>query len=130
MKQYLLLLAATLFFTGCSQDGSDDNKSRQLIKVDKKVEKSADKDAALICLEEGDKIICKLMTKRLNEPRSVRFHWQSPGSPNDDREHTLPLPAAHASVFDVRYKDGRTKGEWKVTAEIDEEEVSTTFYMD
>lgn len=130
MKLYLLLLAAALFFAGCSQDGSGDNKSGQLIKVDKKVEKSADKDAALICLEEGDKVICKLMTKRRNEARSVRFDWQSPDSPNDDRAHTLTLPAAHASVFDARDKDGRAKGRWKVTADIDGEEVSTTFYMD
>lgn len=115
-----------LFFVGCSQEGGS-KKSEQLIKVDKTVQKSAGKDAALICLEEGDDITCKLMTKRLNEPRRVTFHWQSPNSPDDDRETTLTLPATHASIFDMRHKDGRAKGQWEVTAKIDNETIATTF---
>jgi len=125
----LLLLVAALFIAGCSQENSD-KKEDPLIKIEQKVQKCAGKDAALICLEEGDNITCKLMTKRLNEPRSVTFQWQSPISPDDDRAYTLTLPAAHASLFDTRHRAGRAKGNWKVTAEIDGEEVSTTFYLD
>ncbi|MBU1642209.1 hypothetical protein KKE54_02510 [bacterium] len=126
MKLSLLFLAATLFFAGCSQE-SGDKKSEQLIKVDKKVEKSAGKDAALICLEEGDNITCKLMTKRFNEPRSVKFYWQSPITPEDDRAYTVTLPATHASVFDTRHKTGRAQGNWKVTAKVGDEEAITMF---
>ena len=129
MKYTLLLLSTALFIAACSQENGD-KKNDQLIKIEKKVQKSAGKDSALICLEEGDNITCKLMTKRLNEPRSVKFHWQSPISPDDDRAYTVTLPATHASVFDTRHKTGRAKGSWKVTAEMDGEKVSTTFDMD
>jgi len=128
MKQTLLLLSTALFIAACSQENGE-KKDDQLIKIEKKVPKSAGKDAALICLEEGDNVTCKLMTKRLNETRNVKFHWQSPISPDDDRAYTVSLPATHASVFDRRHKAGRAKGSWKVTAELDGEEVSTTFYM-
>jgi len=130
MKNFFLSLLFAVLFAACSQESGDDQKNEPIIKVEKKVEKSSDKDAALICLEEGDTITCKLMTKRLNKPRTVAFHWRSLNSPNDDRDYTLTLPADHASVFDMRHKDGRTKGEWKVAAEIDGEEVSTTFYIE
>lgn len=130
MKNLFLPLLFVALFAACSQEGGDDQKSEPIIKVDKKVEKSRDKGAALICLEEGDTITCKLMTKRLNKPRSVLFHWRSPNSPDDDRDYTLTLPAAHASVFDMRHKEGRSNGEWKVSADIEGEEVSTTFYID
>ncbi len=129
MKYSLLLLSAALFIAACSQDNGN-NKDDQLIKIEKKVQTTEGKDAALICLEEGDNITCKLMTKRLNEPRSVKFQWQSPISPDDDRAYTVTLPATHASVFDRRHKAGRAKGNWTVTAEMDGEEVSTTFDMD
>ncbi len=130
MKNFLSSLLLAVLFAACSQEGGDEQKSEQVIKIEKKVEKSSDKDAALICLEEGDKITCKLITKRSNKERNVLFHWQSPNSPKDGRERTVILPANHASIFDTRRKDGRTKGIWKVTAKIDNEKVSTAFYMD
>ena len=130
MKSFFSPLLIAAMFADCSQEGGDEQKSEQIIKVEKKVEKKNDKQGALICLDEDEKITCKLMTKRLNKPRSVLFHWRSPNSPDDDRDHTLTLPAAHASVFDMRYKEGRAKGEWEVTADIEGEEVSTTFYIE
>lgn len=90
------------------------------------VKKSADKNEALICLDEDNKITCKLMTKRVNRDRDVEFEWASPNG-KDDRERKIVLPANHASIFDSRDKNGRAKGVWKVEVEIDNEEVSTTF---
>ena len=130
MKNLFLPLLFAALFAACSQEGGEAKKNEPVIKVDRKVEKSGDKDMALICIDEAEKITCKLMTKRLNKPRSVLFHWRSPNSPDDDREYTLTLPAAHASVFDMRHKEGRAKGEWEVTADIEGEEVSTTFYIE
>ena len=114
-----------VLFAGCSQDESD-KKSENVIKVKKKVEKSGNNDLALICLDEGDKITCKLLTKRVNEDREVEFEWKSPNG-KDDREREMVLPANHASIFDMRNKGGRSKGKWTVTAEIDDEEVTASF---
>lgn len=125
MRSYLLILMLAVLFAGCSQDESD-KKSEKVIKVEKKVAKSVNKDLALICLDEGDKITCKLMTKRVGEDREVEFEWESPNG-KDDREREMVLPANHASIFDVRHKEGRVKGVWTVEVELDDEEVSTTF---
>ena len=129
MKYYLLGMLLTALMAGCSQDTGKDEKSAEGIKVEQKVEKSAGKKSALICLDEDDRIICKLMTKRADRERLVEFIWHSPGS-TDDRERTLTLPENHASTFDTRHKSGREKGQWEVTAKIDNEEVSAVFRIE
>lgn len=129
MKYYLLGLLLAALMTGCSQDTGKEEKSGEGIKVEQKVKKSAEKESALVCLDEGDKITCKLMTKRANRERLVEFVWHSPGS-SDDRERTLALPANHASTFDTRNKSGREKGRWEVTAKIDNEEVAAIFRIE
>ncbi|MEE8589385.1 MAG: hypothetical protein V3S80_08600 [Sulfurimonadaceae bacterium] len=126
MRNYLSIFILTALFLGCSQDDGDDKKSENVIKVEKKVKKSTDKNEALICLDEGDKITCKLMTKRVNEDREVEFEWKSPNG-KDDRKREMVLPANHASIFDIRHKKGRVKGVWTVEAELDDEEVTATF---
>lgn len=124
MKKHLSIFLLAALFLGCSQDDSADKKSNKVIK--KEVKKSADKDEVLICLDEGSKITCKLMTKRVNKDRDVEFEWESPNG-KDDRERDMVLPAGHASIFDSRDKKGRVKGVWTVEVEIGNEEVSTTF---
>lgn len=124
MTKYLSIFLLAALFLGCSQDDSSDKKSNKVIK--KEVKKSADKDEVLICLDEGSKITCKLMTKRINKDRDVEFEWESPNG-KDDRERRMVLPAGHASIFDSRDKKGRVKGVWTVEVEIGDEEVSTTF---
>ena len=124
MRKHLALFISAVVFLGCSQDNGSEKKSNTVIKQE--VKKSADKDEALICLDEGDKITCKLMTKRLNKARNVEFEWESPNG-KDDRERDMILPANHASIFDSREKNGRAKGLWRVEVEIDDEEVSTNF---
>ena len=125
MKSPLLILFLAVLFAGCSQD-ENSKKNEKVIKSEKKVEKSVNKDLTLVCLDEGDKITCKLSAKRVNEDREVEFEWESPNG-KDDREREMVLPANHASIFDVRHKKGRAKGAWRVKAELDDEEVSTTF---
>ena len=128
MKYYLLVATLTLFFTGCSQD-KEKSEKEDGIKVEKEVKKSSGSDEALICLDEGDKITCKLMTKRLNKEREVEFAWKSPNA-KDDREREMVLPANHASIFDSRQKKGRVKGLWTVEVEIEDgEEITTTFTL-
>lgn len=126
MKNYLLFFILPVLFLGCSQDSGKDRKSDKEIKVEKKSVKSADKNEALVCLDEGDKITCKLMAKRVNEEREVTFEWSSPNG-KDNREREMLLPANHASIFDVRTKKGREAGIWTVKAEIEDKEVSATF---
>ena len=124
MRKYLSIFVLAVLFLGCSQDESSDKNSNKMIKHE--VKKSADKNEALICLDEDNKITCKLMTKRVNRDRDVEFEWASPNG-KDDREREVVLPANHASIFDSRDKNGRAKGVWKVEVEIGNEEVSTTF---
>ncbi len=126
MKQYIIAILIAVLFTACSEDDHGGKTSETGLKVAKKVEKSAGKKGALICLDEDEKITCKLMAERVNRERDVEFIWKSPNG-KDDRERATALPANHASIYDMRYKKGRTKGEWTVTAELKEEEVSTTF---
>ena len=124
MTKYLSIFLLAALFLGCSQDDSSDKKSNKVTK--KEVKKSADIDEVLICLDEGSKITCKLMTKRVNKDRDVEFEWESPNG-KDDRERDMVLPAGHASIFDSRDKKGRVKGVWTVEVEIGDEELSTTF---
>ena len=127
MRYYALVILFALLFLGCSQD-EEKKKSDTGITVEKEVKKSTGTDEALICLDEGDKVTCKLMTKRVNNDREVEFEWKSPNG-KDDREREMMLPANHASIFDARLKKGRAKGVWTVEAEIDDEELSTSFKL-
>lgn len=125
MKSPFLILLLAVVFAGCSQDESS-KKSDKNTKAEKKAEKSIGKDLTLVCLDEGDKVTCKLVTKRVNKDREVEFEWKSPDG-KDDREREMVLPANHASIFDVRHKKGRVKGVWTVEVELDDEEAATTF---
>jgi len=125
----MLGMLLAVLMTGCSQDAGKKEKNTEGIKVEQNVKKNAGKESALVCLDEGDKITCKLMTKRADKERLVKFVWRSPGS-SDDREQTIALPANHASTFDTRNKSGREKGEWKVTAQIGSEEVTAVFHIE
>jgi len=136
VRVYLSIAIAAGLFLGCSQESSEQSESNsekketiKVIKVEQKVKKSADKEEVLICLDEDDKITCKLMTKRLNKERTVEFIWNPPNG-NDKREREMTLPANHASIYDTRDKKGRAKGKWVVEATIGGEEVSTTFMID
>ena len=126
MRVHLFIISFMVLFAGCSQDSSE--KKGQNIQVDQKVPKSSNKNEALICLDENEKITCKLMTKRVKKERSVRFEWESPNG-KDNREREMLLPANHASIFDARYKKGRAKGKWKVEVQLGGEEISTTFTL-
>ncbi len=128
MKISLSVLITVVLFWGCSQDSHEDKENKTL-KVEQKVSKKADKNEALVCLDEDEKITCKLMTKRLNRDRTVVFEWRSPDG-KDTRERKMVLSANHASIYDMRSKKGRAKGKWTVEAAIDGEAVSTTFRID
>lgn len=136
MRIYLSIVIAAGLFLGCSQESSENKEkksetkeSHKVINVEEKVVKSADKEEVLVCIDEDDKITCKLMTKRLNKDRTVEFVWNPPNG-NDKREREMTLPANHASIYDAREKRGRVKGKWVVEATIGGEEVSTTFFID
>ena len=128
MKHSILILALIILFTGCSQDDNT-KQSSNVVQIDKEVKKTVHNGNALVCLDESDKITCKLMTKRLTREREVEFEWRSPNG-KDDRNRELVLPVNHASVYDMRTKKGRAKGMWSVEVEIDDTKVSTTFMIE
>ncbi|WP_345985514.1 hypothetical protein WCX49_13110 [Sulfurimonas sp. HSL-1656] len=76
-------------------------------------------------LDDGvEKIQCTFVTPRKDREREVVFHWHSDEFPQDDREHTIMLPARNGSVYDYRYLWGRAEGMWTVTATLTEEDGS------
>ncbi len=125
MRKELLIVLSAILIAGCSQDDSN-KQEKNVVKVEKKVEKSADKESALICLDDEKGITCKVMTKRVNRERTVIYNWRSPDG-KDDRRREMTLPANHASLYDMRDKNGRAKGSWKVTATLEGETVSAAF---
>ncbi|MHC3993235.1 hypothetical protein ACXWTF_00240 [Thiomicrolovo sp. ZZH C-3] len=71
-----------------------------------------------------EKIQCTFVTPRKDWEREVVFYWHSDTFPQDDREHTIALPARNGSVYDYRYLRGRAQGVWTVTVTMIEEDGS------
>jgi hypothetical protein len=73
-----------------------------------------------------EKIQCTFTAPRKNEERETTFYWHSESHPQDDREHTIILPAGHGSVYDYRYLRGRAQGIWTVTVTLTHSDGSET----
>ena len=127
MRHYVAILSIVLLFSACSQDDEKSETTQKSI-VKTEVKKSTHKKEALVCLDTDNTITCKLLTKRVNKEREVEFEWKSPNG-KDDREREMILPANHASIYDARSKKGRAKGKWTVEVELEDEEISASFFI-
>ena len=127
MKLLLTSLTLIAIFSGCSQEEKHKESTQE-----KTVSKHISKDKStegLVCSDEGDKIVCKLHTKRVDYKRDVSFEWESPND-KDDRKREMALSANYANIFDSRLKKGRAKGLWEVEVELDDKEYKTSFRID
>ena len=124
MKALLTSLTLIALFSGCSQEEKQQEPTKE--KPASKHVSKAKSAEGLICSDEGEKIVCKLHTKRVDHKRDVSFEWESPND-KDDRKREMSLSANYANVFDSRLKKGRVKGLWKVEVELDDKAYKTTF---
>jgi len=107
MKLKCLLFLSPLFLTFAN---AEENKADCLI------------------LEDENSIICKYSHVRISSDKNITIHWIEPdGTTTRTREMTIP--AYHASVYDYRYIEGRTKGKWTFKVLDNEDEYTTTFIV-
>lgn len=122
-----LIVAAVFYFLKLQTPTTTTTEPE--IKVEKELEVQKNTQEALICLQESGQITCKLLAKRIDRDRVVIFRWFAPTSPKDDRTREMILPANHASIFDRRHVQGRSKGKWRVEVEIEADQPSTSFTL-
>jgi hypothetical protein len=82
-----------------------------------------------LILEDENSIICKYTHERVDFDKEVEFQWIEPDG-RVTRTRSLVIPAYHGSVYDYRYIEGRTKGEWTFKVIDDSTEYKTTFILE
>jgi hypothetical protein len=93
------------------------------------IEDYSDSKADCIILKDEDSIICKYSHKRINSDKIVKFQWIEPNGVIS-RQRDMLIPAGHGSVYDYRYKNGRTQGEWTFKVLDNSQEFSTKFTLE
>ena len=86
-------------------------------------------NADCIILEDENSIICKYTHKRVGYDKSVTFDWIEPNG-KISRTRQMTIPAGHGSVYDFRYKKGRTHGVWTFKVADGEQEIKTNFTIE
>jgi len=105
MKLKYLVLLCTVFFTFANAE-------------EKKVD--------CLILEDENSIICKYSHQRISTEKTIIVKWTEPNG-NETRTRDMIIPAFHASIYDYRYIEGRTKGIWTFSVIDSEDEYSTSF---
>lgn len=89
----------------------------------------SDSKADCIILKDENSIICKYTHKRINNDKSVKFQWIEPDGVIS-RQRDMIIPAGHGSVYDYRYIQGRTKGDWTFKVIDNTQEFKTQFTIE
>lgn len=79
-----------------------------------------------LVIKEENSIICKYMTYRPMEDRTVTFKWINPKG-DISRTREILFPSGHGSVYDFRYLSGRETGIWNLKVKDGNNEYSTEF---
>lgn len=92
---------------------------------------SAEPKSSVDCLilEDENSIICKYVHQRVDYDKEVEFQWIEPDG-DVTRKRDMVIPAYHGSIYDYRYIEGRTKGEWTFKVVDGEKEYETTFILE
>ena len=82
-----------------------------------------------IILEDENSIICKYTHERVDNPKKIVVQWIDPDG-EISRERDMTIPAGHATIYDYRYKDGRSKGKWLFKVIDNSKEYTTNFTIE
>lgn len=82
-----------------------------------------------LILEDENSIICKYSHTRVAYDKHIIMQWIEP-SGLVTRERELLVPAFHGSIYDYRYIEGRSEGEWTFKVIDNQETFSTTFTLE
>ncbi|MEA3512533.1 MAG: hypothetical protein U9R37_02930 [Campylobacterota bacterium] len=82
-----------------------------------------------LILEDENSIICKYTQERVDYEKVITIEWIEPTN-NVTRTRQMTIPAFHGSVYDYRYKSGRTQGTWTFKVIDGEKEYSTNFTIE
>jgi hypothetical protein len=89
----------------------------------------SDSKADCLILKDENSIICKYTHKRINSDKVIQFQWIEPNGVIS-RQRDMIIPAGHGSVYDYRYKTGRTQGEWTFKVIDNSQEFTTQFTLE
>jgi len=81
-----------------------------------------------IMLEDEDSIVCKYTHDRIPYDHNVSIRWIEPDK-TISRTREMIIPAYHGSIYDYRYKKGRTKGIWTFEVIDDNKSYKTNFTL-
>lgn len=88
-----------------------------------------DKNIDCLILKDENSIICKYIQERVPEDKYITMQWIEPDGVIT-REREILIPAFHSSVYDYRYIEGRSLGEWTFKVIDNEDEYITTFMIE
>jgi len=108
MKIKYLLLFCTLFLTLIN---AEENKADCLI------------------LEDENSIICKYTHESSEIEKNITVQWIEPDGVAS-RIRNMVIPPFHLSVYDYRYLNGRTPGEWTFKVIDNGDEYITSFIIE
>jgi len=79
-----------------------------------------------LILEDENSIICKYTHARIAEEKNIVVQWIEPDG-SITRTRNMVIPPHHASIYDYRYTQGRTKGLWTFKVIDGQDEYTTNF---
>jgi len=88
-----------------------------------------EKKVDCIILEDENSIICKYSHARIDTEQNITVSWIEPDG-TVTRKRDMVIPPFHGSVYDYRYFEGRTQGEWTFKVNHNEDEYTTSFTIE
>lgn len=82
-----------------------------------------------IILDDENSIVCKYIHTRVDYNKTITVQWIEPDN-QITRTREMIIPAHHGSIYDYRYKSGRTKGIWTFKVIDDNKEFKTNFTIE
>lgn len=82
-----------------------------------------------LILEDENSIICKYTQESSPMEKNITVQWIEPDGVAT-RIRNMTIPPYHLSVYDYRYLNGRTPGEWKFKVIDNGDEYLTSFIVE
>ncbi len=87
---------------------------------------------SLKCEKRDNRIVCTYFSDRSDTPKdtTLKFHWISPKSPEDDRTREVIIPPYYGSAYDYRFIPGRVPGRWVVEVTKKDSNITIRSFFD